>query len=167
MDRRLPVFALAALCLIAPLRSQTFSVALLEDAGGAEGRDLSDALVGGCMDLLFDAGLIATNEAVGRIDRAGFRSGFPGLEAAREGYVDYVALVWIRYVDTPTDPPERIPETLDWRLLRVRDGTALAEGSSTPPRLESKTGDERRDLLARFGRSLADAWIKALRKERG
>lgn len=167
MDRRLPMTVLAALCLAVPLRAQTVSVALLEDAGGSEGGELSDALVGGCMELLFDEGLIATNESVGRIDRAGFRSGAPGLNAAREGYVDYVALVWIRYVDTPTDPPERVPESLDWRLLRVRDGTALAEGSSTPPRLESKTGDERRDLLARFGRSLADAWMKALRKERG
>ncbi len=167
MDRRLPIVALAALCLGVPLRAQTFSVALLEDAGGAEGRELSEALVGGCLDLLFDAGLIATNEAIGRIDRAGFKSGDLGLKAAREGYVDYVALVWVRYVDTPTEPPERVPETLDWRLLRVRDGTALAEGSSAPPRLESKTGDERRDLLTRFGRSLADAWMKALRKERG
>ncbi len=167
MKRFFPVCILAAACFASPLWAQTFSVDLLEDEKGAEARELSNALLSGCLDRLFDAGLIATNESIGRIDRNGFQSRTLGMSAAREGYVDFVALVWIRYVEHPSDPAVRVPESLSWRLVRVRDGIALAEGSAVPPPFDAKTDEERREQLSMMGRSLADAWTRALRKERG
>lgn len=167
MNRMFPALFLALIGLAVPLRAQTVSVALLEDSKGAEARDLSDAVLSGCLDHLFAEGFIATNETIGRIDRTGFQSGALGMNSAREGYVDYVALVWIRYVETPSDPPIRVPEYLTWRLVRVRDGSPLAAGDAAPPRSESATDEERLERLSRFGRALADAWTKALRKERG
>jgi len=155
---------LSAFCLAVPLWGQTISVALLEDAKGAEALGLSNALLGGCLDRLFDAGFIATNESIGRIDRAGFQSRNLGINAAREGYVDFVALVWIRYTEYPSDPAVRVPESLFWRLMRVRDGNALAEGSAVPPAFDKQTDEERQDLLSTMGRTLADAWTRALRK---
>ncbi len=167
MKRTVSACVLAVLCLAAPLSGQTFSVALLEDSGGPEAPDLSDALLDGCLDHLFAAGFIATNETIGRIGRADFQSSVLGLKSAREGYVDYVALVWIRYADTPSDPPVRFPESLAWRLMRVRDGSALAEGSEKPERFDSGTVEERRERLSQLGKTLAAVWARTLRKERG
>lgn len=167
MKRTVSACILAALCLAAPLWGQTFSVALLEDSGGAEAPDLSDALLSGCLDHLFASGFIATNETIGRISREDFRSALLGMKSAREGYVDYVALVWIRYAETPSDPPVRFPESLAWRLMRVRDGSALAEGAEKPESFESGTAEERRERLSLLGRSLAAGWARTLRKERG
>lgn len=167
MNRTIPILILALLGLAQPLRAQTVSVALLEDSKGSEALDLSDAVLSGCLDHLFSAGYIATNETIGRIDRQGFQSGTLGLSSARDGYVDYVVLVWIRYVETSTVPPVRVPESLTWRLMRVRDGSPLAAGDAAPPSLESASNEERRERLSQFGRALADAWTRALRKERG
>lgn len=165
--RFIPACILSAVCLAVPLWGQTFSVALLEDEKGAEALELSNAFLDGCLDRLFEAGFIATNESIGRIDRAGFQSRTLGMRAAREGYVDFVALVWIRYVEYPADPAVRVPESLSWRLMRVRDGNALAEGSTVPPAFDEQTDEERQDQLSTMGRTLADSWTKALRKERG
>ncbi|NLJ46727.1 MAG: hypothetical protein GX430_09215 [Treponema sp.] len=167
MDRTIAALILAFVCLAVPLSGQTFSVALLEDSAGAEATELSNAVLSGCLDQLFYAGFIATNETIGRIARPEFQSSALGLQSAREGYVDFLALVWIRYAVRPSDPPVRYPEALAWRLVRVRDGSALAEGFQRLEQYESGTTDERTERLSRLGRGLADLWAKTLKKERG
>ena len=167
LNRFIRICLLAVICLSESAWAQTFSVALLEDTRGAEAADLSNAVLNGCMDRLFRAGFIATSEVIRRVDRAEFQSRTLGIETARAGYVDYIALVWIRYAESPADPSVRMPELVYWRLVRVKSGDALAEGSTPPPLFRAETGDERREVLSDMGRSLADVWTKALSKERG
>ncbi|HSV56267.1 MAG TPA: hypothetical protein VLH39_04060 [Magnetospirillaceae bacterium] len=144
--------------------ARTVSVVVLEDARGPEAPELSDALLGGCMDRLFESGFIATNQAVGRIEKAEFESRGFGIRSAREGHVDYLALIWVRYMEDPSDPADRLPEFVAWRLIRVRDGAALVEGSSAPSLANSGSGKERRDQVSGLGRVLADTWTAAVLK---
>ena len=167
MNRYVLAVLVAVLCVAVPIWGQTVSVALVEDAGGSEAPDLSTALLSGCLDPLFAEGFIATNETIGRLTRVDFQLTSLGIKSAREGYVDFIALVWIRYADTTEDPPVRYPETLAWRLMRVQDGTTLAEGAEKPERFVSGTIDERRERLSKLGRALANIWMQTLRKERG
>ncbi len=146
-----------------PSWSQTFSVAVLEDLRGKEAPELSDAVLTGCMDCLFERGLIATNESVGRVERSVFQSPKYGIESAREGYVDFIALLWIRYVQHPSDPDIVTPEAVCWRLVRVMDGILIAEGTAAPPDCaDGSTPDERKEDFRKFGQSLAELWAKAL-----
>jgi len=159
-------FYAVSFCLIilmaAPCWAQTFSVAILEDVQGLESKDLSNAVLGGCLDYLFTSGLIATNETIGRVERAVYQSSGYGLTTAREGFVDYIAFVWIRDENHPSISDITIPVDVELRLVRVRDGALLTEGTVVPPMYTDMTAEERNDIFTELGRSLADLWAKAL-----
>ena len=167
MKRFFSVFLLIIL-LGAPLGwAQTFSVSILEDSRGDDSPALSEAVLDGCLDYLFASGLIATNESVGRVEESVFRSRGYGMASAREGFVDFAAFVWIRYVSLAGVPDVTVPEIVRWRIVRVRDESVLEEGTTPPPQYEEMTADERKKVYMDFGRSLADLWAKALWKDRG
>lgn len=167
MKRIYAALFIASFLPVLSAEAQTFSVALLEDVQGSEAPDYSNAVLDGCLDRLFAIGLIATNEAIGRVDKATFQTSAYGVQAARQGFVDYMALVWIRYIPYPGDPTLSMPETVLWRLVRIRDGRVLAEGSVPPPPFEVKSGTERQEVFIKFGRSLSGLWAKALKEDRG
>ena len=155
----------------APCGAQTFSIAFLEDAQGLEAPELSNAVLGGSLDALFGSGLIATNETIGRADQTVFRSLDYGIAAAREGFVDYLAILWIRYGASGAVPPAPVPEQVMWRLVRVRDGFVLGDGGGPAPAGEKSSGEssipEMDTLMKEFGESLADLWLLLLAKDRG
>jgi hypothetical protein len=160
-----------AALLSAPCGAQTFSVAFLEDARGLEAPEFSNAVLGGSLDALFGSGLIATNETIRRADQTVFRSLDYGIASAREGLVDYLAILWIRYGASGAVPPAPVPEEVMWRLVRVRDGAVLGDGAGQAPSGEGNSGEgsinEMSKIMREFGESLADLWLLLLAKDRG
>jgi hypothetical protein len=171
VKRFFPLCLLLTCLPLIPCGAQTFSIELVEDSKGIEAPDLSNAVLEGSLEVLFNSGLIATNESIGRVEKTAFQSAEYGLASARDGLVEYLAIVWIRYSASGEDPIVPVPETVLWRLVRVRDGTVFGKGTAKPPVIEKAdakiTMEDRQRTMAELGKSLANLWLELLAKDRG
>lgn len=86
-------------------------------------------LVDGCMTALFDAGHVATDESPALVARGDWGDRDYGLAGAREGLVDYVIALFVEWAPSSIHKDAILPVSVDYRLVRVRDGRVLAEGS--------------------------------------
>ena len=120
-------FAMATLVSIAsafsPAVAQTIELNIIEAAGdlGQAATRSSEMVISGALDALFEAGLIGTNARPVAGDESSFLSFVPGAASA-EGFVDYVIIVFAEYRGTVP-----VPDCM-YRLVRVSDGKALAQG---------------------------------------
>jgi hypothetical protein len=144
VKRVLAVF-FCSICLTLALRAQPFR----GDSRGRQGDrgpELSDSVLGGCLDSLFASGLIATNESVGRVENGVFLASNFGIPAAREAW--WIILPGLNSIcEPPDDSRHHGGGSRRWRLVRVRDGCILAEGVTPPPAYKEMTAEERRNDL--------------------
>ena len=119
-------------------------------------------LVSGCMDALFDAGHITTDSAVARDPRDSWGPSDYGLASAREGLVDYVIALYVKWRPSAYHKEAALPSSIDYRLVRILDGKVLAEGSvQGPPDSESASSHEA-STASQAGLAVAEPCIKIL-----
>jgi hypothetical protein len=146
-----------------PLRRLTFLIALASSAVSAwaltvglapaegngyapppegAGSPMAGVVTGG-LNALFDAGYIATDAMVSRIERNSWNPAGLDLKAAREGLLDYVIELYVEWRPSSFHKDALIPITIDYRLVRVADSRVVAEGAVPgPPDSESASSHE-------------------------
>jgi hypothetical protein len=83
----------------------------------------------GCMSAIFDAGHIATESVPAFVARESWEKAPLGLAEARAGKVDYLIDIYVEWVDSAFVKGADLPSRIDYRLVRVRDGEVLGNGS--------------------------------------
>ncbi|MBU0954373.1 MAG: hypothetical protein KKI09_03000 [Spirochaetes bacterium] len=112
------------LCL--PLPAQTVEIVLIENDALSSPRTLvlSEWVINGGLDALFNAGLIATNQRPVAGTRDDFLSVKPSFETL-EASIDYLFIVFAQYQNDQVTKLAR----LDWRIMQVRSREVIKEGS--------------------------------------
>src|SRR5208337_3016884 len=132
MVRRLSLVALFA-CLATCACALTVCVAPSEGEAYAPGPDGVGSpmgyLVSGSMSGLFDAGYVATNESTARVPRGEWGPRDYGLTGAKEGSVDFVVALYVAWAPSSIHKDVLLPASVEYRLVRVRDGKVLVGGS--------------------------------------
>lgn len=106
-----------------------FLCAVSSDEGTAE---ISETMMSGCEDACFDRGIIATDSRPVVLDRDAWLDPSLGLAPAREGLVEYLVSIYIEYAAVQTGG-RLLPVALQYRVIRVEDGSVLGDGSVDIP----------------------------------
>jgi hypothetical protein len=119
-------------------------------------------LVSGSMNVLFDAGYIATDAIVAHTPRALWGPVDFGLPAARESSLDYVIALYVEWAPSSFHKEASLPASVDYRLVRILDGKVLAEGSvgGSPDSEAASSHEARTASLA--GASAAESCVRKL-----
>lgn len=137
MSKRAAMVAASSLFLRLALGAHTVGVVLVEEDAPlldlVERAPASEALASGALDALFDAGQIAVGSPTLRVSREAWAAPEFALAGAREGWVDFLVLLFVSYREGPPGRAAAIPGTLSWRLVRVADGALLGSGSIAGP----------------------------------
>ena len=120
---------------VAPAQGEAFAPAP-DGAGSPIGY-----LVDGCMTALFDAGHIATDASSASVSRADWGTRDYGLADARKGLVDFVIAIFVEWAPSSIHKDALLPASVDYRLVRVRDGRVFAEGT-VPGSADSEDASE-------------------------
>ncbi|MBN1243307.1 MAG: hypothetical protein JXA15_11450 [Spirochaetales bacterium] len=156
MSKRIASLVALSLALSLAAWAHTVGVVLVEEdlpvLALADSALASEALSTGALDALFDAGQIAVGSPVLRAPRAAWIDPAFALKDAREGWVDFLVLLFVSYRQGEPRETPAIPGTLSWRLVRVADGAVLESGSVAgppdSPDLVAKLADSSRALGA-------------------
>jgi hypothetical protein len=163
--RKLSLFALLA-ALATGASALTIGIAPAEGKAYAPapegiGSPIS-SLVSGGLAVLFDGGHVATDAGPVRVDRSEWGAPWYGLVEARENLVDYVIALYVAWMDSTFHKNVLLAGSIDYRLVRVRDGKVLVEGSlDGPPDSEDASAHEAR-TASQAGASAADLCLKKL-----
>lgn len=133
---------LKALCLLVmiisllPAFSQTVEIILIQDEGITTPRslELSEFVVSGGLDALFESGFIATNARPVAGSRDQYLAVKPNYDTLA-GSIDYLVIVFASYTATAVLEPPR----LDYRLMEVVSRNILKEGQIQPSRAANQT----------------------------
>ncbi len=133
---RVTIGLLAAILLLvlAPgpgLQAQTIEV-LAGQNGGSELSDSTESIISGCLDFLFQSGVIATNDRPAELSPEAFADPGRGMESAASGLVDFIFSFRVSYGPSTSLVGRSVPLAMDWRVLRVSDRRVLGEGSLAP-----------------------------------
>jgi hypothetical protein len=90
-------------------------------------------VVSGCMDSLFEAGLIASDSAVSSSSLAEWRSSVGNLAAMRESLEEFALRLYVEWKESSFKKDTLLPSRIGYRLVRVADGKVVAEGSADGP----------------------------------
>lgn len=113
------------------LQGQTVEV-LAGQNGGGEYSDQTESILSGCLDFLFQSGIIATNDRPRDLGQADFEDNRYGMSSATEGYVDYLLSFLVSYGPSTAMAGRSIPLAMVWRVLRVSDNSVQAGGTLSP-----------------------------------
>ena len=119
---------LAAFSLQASGQGVGLSLALAPEIPAAASATLPAKLVEGCLDALFDAGLIASDADCAYLSRSEWEQGAFGLGAAREGLLDIVIAAYASLESSSYKSDSWLLTGVDYRLVRVSDGSVFARG---------------------------------------
>lgn len=148
------------------LQAQTVEV-LAGQNGGGEFSDSTESIVSGCLELLFQSGIIATNDRPEALSPEAFADSGRGMDSAAAGYVDFLLSFLVSYGPSTTMSGRYIPLALDWRVLRVSDRRVLGSGSLAPA-LDSPMDQKKFDAGLRIlGSDLGKACLPILRTRIG
>jgi hypothetical protein len=145
--------SLLALLASAALSASALTVGIVPAVGEAcssrlMGRDsLMGYLVSGSMNVLYNAGYIVTDESVSVGARSSWGLADDGLSAAREKLEDFFIAIYVEWAPSDFNKEAYLPESVDYRLVRTRDGKVVAEGSVSGP-IDSETAPSREAMLA-------------------
>jgi hypothetical protein len=136
-----PARMLRGAALIALLSSRaaagamTVGLAPAEDPSrAAAGRATPIAfVVSGCLDRLFEAGLIASDSSVAESSRAEWEKYTGDLAAMREGLLEFTIRIYVEWKESSFKKEALLPSRIWYRLVRVADGMIVAEGSVDGP----------------------------------
>ena len=163
--RKLSILALFAVTAFSA-SALTVAVAPAEERNDASAQGGKESpiryLVSGCLNSLFDAGFIATDSGVSRVQRDSWWLADYGLADARDGLVDYVIAVFVEWAPSSFHKGTALPVSVDFRLVRVFDGKVLAEGSvSGPPDSENAASQESK-TASQAGAAATESCMKLL-----
>jgi hypothetical protein len=166
---RVTIGLLASILLLAAgprLPAQTVEV-LAGQNGGGELSESTESIVSGCLDLLFQSGIIATNDRPQELDPQAFADPGRGMDSAAAGYVDILLSFRVSYGPSTAMAGRSVPLALDWRVLRVSDRKVLGTGSLAPA-LDSPMDQKKFDAALRtLGSDLGKACLPILRTRIG
>jgi hypothetical protein len=114
------------------------------------------------MDLLFEGGMIATNEAAAVILPAEWENRVRGILVARERLVDEVLSFYIVYKPAAAGSDLLLPVSIRYRMVATKNLALLAEGSLEAPPEGAETIKNLAAILRSLGASLAKVALKAL-----
>jgi hypothetical protein len=147
--------------------AQTVEVAVVQSVGqvGERATRSSEYIIDGALSALFDTGRIGTNTRPVEGGIAVF-SGFIPEASAKDAFIDYVLVIFAEYPSAVEGPGVKaIPlPSCRYRLVRVRDGLEVHNGSlpvSEPP---SRLDSELDKVCRSMGESIALACDAALRR---
>lgn len=119
--------------------------------------EMTESIISGGMNALFDAGHVATDAASLMMDEAAWRNPSLGMAEARAGFVDFVLSFYIIYKASSVRSGKFMPSSVNYRLQRAADGKILLDGSvATPP----DTPDSFKNL-EKFLRAIGTSMVKA------
>ncbi len=151
---RMPFLALAA-CLVAsvPAAAQTVQVVVLADESSPGDPALWEALVEGCLDALFETGVIATNArpAAAPLD------GFLGFEPGPANVGEYVDLVLLVFASFGRSGDAAMPPACRYRVLRPGSAPDLGSGELPAAQPASTGAEEVRRACRATGAAVAAA----------
>lgn len=153
------IFAFAAVGSSAALTVSLAPAQTILSSGGAESPPPLDSFMSGCLDSLFDAGMIATNAPAQSIDPSRWSDTAFGLSGAREGFVDYVLAFFVAWKPSSLEKKIWLAASCDYRIVRVSDGKVLAagsvEGETDGPELLADPDRSARSMGSGLGKSCA------------
>lgn len=164
--RRLFLPAVLALGLAAAAHAKTVAVLPSEDPG-LPAPELTQALVEGAMDGLFDSGLVATGARTAALDFPSWQGKEPDLAEAREGRIDYLLELFVAYAPAASQDKALLPSRLEYVLLRARDGKRILSGSSSLPADRPETVAKIADILRGLGSAIARSSVAAIEEDSG
>lgn len=153
---------LAALALQASAQGIGLSLAQAPEVPAAASAPLSAKLVEGCLDALFDAGLIASDADCAYISRAEWEQGAFGLGTAREGMLDIMIAAYASLEPSSYKTDSWLLAVVDYRLVRVSDGSVFARGSLKGPADSAEAASNAAGSARDLGASLGSACVGAL-----
>jgi hypothetical protein len=118
--------------------------------------------VSGCMDALFESGCVVTNSAPERLSRSSWEGKKPSLDEAKEGFVDYVILVYVEWKASAYRPSVLLPASITYRILGASDGAVLAAGELEGIPDSEETSRNFEKSVSQAGRSAALPFISLL-----
>ena len=133
MKRVYSIVALSIL-MLASLSSEaalTISVAPAEAAVAVDpkaGETPIESFISGCLDSLFDAGIIATTSPTKTLNAEQWGDRAFGLQGAREGFVDLVVALYVVWKPSVLKKGVLVAAGCDYRILRVSSGAVVASG---------------------------------------
>lgn len=155
MPKRARVLLFLLLAALAEASAFTVGLVLVEDESTPSGPGLSALIASGALDVLFEGGQMGVGASVASAsDSSWARPGF-GLIEAREGYVDFLIAILVRYRDSAARSGLLVPAKVAWRLVRVSDGSVLGSGTIEGPEDSPELPAAIRDRSSQLGRSLA------------
>lgn len=131
---RVSIGLLASLLFLLPaqgLMAQTVEVLACQN-GGDEYSESTESILSGCLDLLFQSGIIATNERPRTLSPEAFADSRLGIDSAAAGYVDFLLSFFVSYGPSTAVAGRSVPLSLAWRVQRISDERILDSGSITP-----------------------------------
>jgi hypothetical protein len=162
------ILFLASLAAIFPAGAAAFtiSVAPAQDpaypAEGEENPTPIGALVSGCLDVFFDAGMIATDARSERIPREEWQAPSFGLGAARDGLVEYSLALYPAWKPSVYRKGAWLLSFVEYRLVRVSDGTVVSVGALEGLKDSEKVAREVDRSVSSIGASVASTCIEVL-----
>lgn len=166
---RVTIGLLASFLLFSPvlgLGAQTVEI-LAGQNGGAEYSEETESILSGCLDYLFQSGIIATNERPRELSPEAFADTSLGAKTAAEGYVDFLLSFLVTYGPSTTTTGRPVPLTIVWRVLRVSDNRVLGSGSFSPD-LDKVMDQKKFDAgLWALGSDLARAFLPSFTTKTG
>ena len=121
-----------------------------------------NGLVSGCMNVIFAAGYVVTEASPERTAHSEWGSPDYGIAAAREGFVDYLIALYVEWANSSFHKNALLAVSVDYRLVRVRDGKVLAEGRVPGPADSEDTSSHEMRTASQAGASAADTCMKTL-----
>jgi len=156
------IFAPCIFFCVSAIWAQTIDVALAESAMAAtasaglpgDTHRTSEFVLDGIMDVFYEAGYMTTNLRPFVAKDGEFERGFVDAAAAKEGLIDLVANVLLRYERHPYGNSWRdVPAAVEMRVVDMSDGRIMCEKKITG--IDPNTGAldlACRELGARAGR---------------
>ncbi len=127
--------ALLALASSIGLHAATIGLSPAEDPSfGERGMSTPMAyLVSGCMDGLFDAGFIASDSSISGSTREEWEKAPIEVTGLRDAFVDFDIRLYVEWKESSFKEEALLPSRIGYRIVRVADGTLVAEGSLDGP----------------------------------
>jgi len=148
---------LSSVCFVA---AQTIEVSAVEDEmlSGENTAALSEFIVSGCLDSLFESGYIGTNKRPIAGTRQSYDAMLPDLETM-ESFIDLQLLIFMEY-----DAGEvLLPPDVFFKLIKVDGGSVLGSGELKRIMPVSFGAVDIQNACAEMGRRLVSAsllWLK-------
>ncbi len=154
------LFFLLLIIPVSSIMAQTIEVVATEDArlSSEKTLGLSEFIVSGCLDSLFDSGFIGTNKRAQAGTLAGFEATMPQSDS-RESFIDYQLLVYLVYANGEV----LLPPNAVFKLVRVADLVILGEGTLASLPAASQASVDIENACSAMGKSIvltSLVWLK-------